>query len=165
MNDDEVLNAAPFSQFVVISVSPPLLGFVAHARPDGFKNTVRNVLESKEFVIDTVMERIPEQVQECSNEFPPSVSEVEQVGFHTLPARIVRPSRFTESSIQFECRLHRAVEFGEPGSRATFCVGEILLVHCAGGVVSGYRVKHEMMNSLGRIAGRSYIRTRDRLDV
>jgi flavin reductase (DIM6/NTAB) family NADH-FMN oxidoreductase RutF len=165
LNDDGVLNAAPFSQFVVISVSPPLLGFVAHEKATGLKDTVNNVLSSKEFVINTVTERMAEQVQECSNDFLPSVSEVERVGFHTLPSTIVRPSRIAESPVQFECRLHRSVEFGEPGSHTHLYVGEIQLVHCAEGVVAGHRVKHEMMNSLGRIAGRSYIRTGDRLDV
>jgi flavin reductase (DIM6/NTAB) family NADH-FMN oxidoreductase RutF len=165
LNEDGVLNAAPFSQFVVISVSPPLLAFVAKERTDGLKDTVRNVLASGEFVINTVTERMAEQVQQCSNDYPPPVSEVELVGFHPIPSSIVRPSRIAESPVQFECRLHRTVEFGKLGSQANLCVGEVLLVHYAEGVVSGHRVKHEMMNALGRIAGRSYIRTRDRLDV
>ena len=63
LNEDGVLNAAPFSQFVVISVSPPLLAFVAKERTDGLKDTVRNVLASGEFVINTVTERMAEQVQ------------------------------------------------------------------------------------------------------
>ena len=165
LNEDGVLNAAPFSQFVVIAVSPPLLAFVAKERTNALKDTVRNVLASGEFVINTVTERMAEQVQQCSTDYPPSVSEVERVGFHSIPSTIVRPSRVAESPVQFECRLHRTVEFGEPGSQSNLCVGEVLLVHYAEGVVSGHRVKHEMMNALGRIAGRSYIRTRDRLDV
>lgn len=165
LNEDGVLNAAPFSQFVVISVSPPLLGFVAQQRANRLKDTVNNVLTSKEFVINTVTEQLAEQVQECSSEFPPSVSEVERVGFHTLPSQIVRPSRIAESPVQFECQLYRSVDFGEPGSGTLLCVGQIVRVHCVEGVVNGHRVNHEMMNSLGRIAGRSYVRTRDRIDV
>ena len=97
LNEDGVLNAAPFSQFVVISVSPPLLAFVAKERTDGLKDTVRNVLASGEFVINTVTERMAEQVQQCSNDYPPPVSEVELVGFHPIPSSIVRPSRIAES--------------------------------------------------------------------
>jgi flavin reductase (DIM6/NTAB) family NADH-FMN oxidoreductase RutF len=58
---DGVLNAAPFTQFVVISVTPPLPGFVAHEGEHGLKDTVRNLLESDEFVINTVAEPIAEQ--------------------------------------------------------------------------------------------------------
>jgi flavin reductase (DIM6/NTAB) family NADH-FMN oxidoreductase RutF len=46
LSRDGVLNAAPFSQFVVISVTPPLLGFVAHEGEHGLKDKVRNVIES-----------------------------------------------------------------------------------------------------------------------
>jgi flavin reductase (DIM6/NTAB) family NADH-FMN oxidoreductase RutF len=85
LSSDGVLNAAPFSQFVVVSVTPPLLGFVAHEAEHGLKDTVRNILESEEYVINTVTEPMAAQVQVCSKSFPPSVSEVAEVGFHTLP--------------------------------------------------------------------------------
>jgi flavin reductase (DIM6/NTAB) family NADH-FMN oxidoreductase RutF len=43
LSRDGVLNAAPFSQFVVISVTPPLLGFVAREGEHGLKDTVRTL--------------------------------------------------------------------------------------------------------------------------
>jgi flavin reductase (DIM6/NTAB) family NADH-FMN oxidoreductase RutF len=165
LSHEGVVNAAPFSQFVVISVTPPLLGFVAHESEDGLKDTVHNVLESKEFVINTVSERMAAQVQLCSERFPRSVSEVAEVGFHTLPSTLVRPSRIGESPVHFECHLHRTEEFGREGSRTYLIVGEIIAVHCAEGVVTGHRVSHQAMNALGRIAGRSYCRTGDKFDV
>jgi flavin reductase (DIM6/NTAB) family NADH-FMN oxidoreductase RutF len=90
LNEDGVLNAAAFSQFMIISVSPPLLAFVAKERTDGLKDTVRNVLASGEFVINTVTERMAEQVQQCSNDYPRQVSEVALVGFHPIPSSIIR---------------------------------------------------------------------------
>lgn len=165
LSSDGVLNAAPFSQFVVISVTPPLLGFVAHDSEEGVKDTVRNILESREYVINTVAVPMAAQVQVCSKSFPPSVSEVEEVGFHTLPSALVRASRIAESPVNFECRLLQTIRFGQQGSQTTLIVGEIVATHCADGVVSGHRVSHQAMNSLGRIAGRSYCLTKDKFDV
>jgi flavin reductase (DIM6/NTAB) family NADH-FMN oxidoreductase RutF len=105
LSRDGVLNAAPFSQFVVISVTPPLLGFVAHEGEHGLKDTVRNVIECGEYVVNTVAEPMAKRVQICSENFPPSVSEVAEVGFHNLPSNFVRPGRIAESSVHFECRL------------------------------------------------------------
>ena len=48
LSRDGVLNATPFSQFVVISVTRPLLGFMAHEGEHGLKDKVRNVIESGE---------------------------------------------------------------------------------------------------------------------
>jgi len=97
LSRDGVLNAAPFSQFVVISVTPPLLGFGAHEGEHGLKDKVLNVIESGEYVINTVAEPTAKQVQICSENFPPSVSEVAGVGFHTLPASASRRSKHSDA--------------------------------------------------------------------
>jgi flavin reductase (DIM6/NTAB) family NADH-FMN oxidoreductase RutF len=165
LSRDGVLNAAPSSQFVVISVTPPLLGFVAHEAEDGLKDTVRNTLESKEYVINSVTEAMANQLQICSENCPPSVSEVAEVGLHTLPSSFVRASRIAESPVNFECRLRRTIQFGHQGSHTHLIVGEIIATHCADGVVSGHRVAHQAMNPLGRIAGRSYCQTGDKFNV
>jgi flavin reductase (DIM6/NTAB) family NADH-FMN oxidoreductase RutF len=160
-----VLNAAPFSQYVIISVTPPLLGLVAHDSSDGNKDTVRNILESEEFVINSVSESMAAKVQECAIAFPPDVSEVEQVGFHIAPSLTVAPARITESPLQFECRLHKAIRFGDVDSKTTLIVGEIVTAHCAAGILNGHRVDHDKLRPLGRIAGRSYCRTGDTVHV
>src|SRR6201981_3628857 len=72
LSGEGVLNAAPFSQFVVISVTPSLLGFVAHESEDGLKDTVRNVLESEEHGLNTGSRRMAAQVQARSASFPRS---------------------------------------------------------------------------------------------
>jgi flavin reductase (DIM6/NTAB) family NADH-FMN oxidoreductase RutF len=145
-----VLNPAFFSEFVVILVAPSLLGFVAHESGNGLKDTVCDVLELEDYVINTVSERMAAQVQVYWETFPRSVSEVAEVGFHTLSSTQVRRSRITESPVYFECRLCRTAEFGREGSHSHLIVGEILAVHCAEGV---------------RIAGRSYCHTEGKFDV
>lgn len=162
-NDDGVLNAAPFSQFVILSVTPPLLGIVAQTLPRGYKDTVHNVLRSGQFVINVVSDEMADQVQQCAVEYPSTVSEVDEVGFSTLPSVTVLPRRISDSPLQFECRLHEHHEFGAPDSRTTMLVGEVILVHCAQGVREGHRVNHDVLRPLGRIAGRSYCRTQDTL--
>jgi flavin reductase (DIM6/NTAB) family NADH-FMN oxidoreductase RutF len=126
---------------------------------------VRNLLESDEFVINTVAEPIAEQAQVYADNIPPSISEVDEVGFHTLPSTFVRPARIAESPVHFECRLHKTVEIGNRGSGTHLVVGEVIAVHCADGAVSGHRVGHQAINALGPIAGRGYCRTGDKLDV
>jgi len=160
-----VLNAAPYSQFVIVSVTPPLLGIVAHEGEHGQKDTVRNILETGEFVINTVSERMANQVQQCAEPYPPEISEVTEVGFHTLPSLKVGPPRVAESPLHFECKLHRTIDFGVPKSRTMLVVGEVVMVHCAEGVRAGHRIDHLRFNPLGRIAGRSYCKTGDTLNV
>jgi flavin reductase (DIM6/NTAB) family NADH-FMN oxidoreductase RutF len=163
INSSGVLNAAPFSQFIIITYDPPLLGFVVHQGPDGVKDTLKNVRESREFVINTVSEKMAVKVQRCAEPFPPSVSEPAEVGLLTIPSLTVRPERIADSLVQFECRLHSTVDFGDP--IATLVVGEISLAHVSHTVVDGRRINHAALDPLGRIAGRSYCRTRDVVHV
>jgi len=165
LSAEGVLNAAPFSQYVIISVTPPLLGFVAHDLPGGQKDTVRNILALETYVINSVSERMAAQVQQCAELFPASVSEVEVVGFHTLPSEKVAPARIAESRLQFECKLHKAIQFGDANSNTMLIVGEVLAVHGAPGVLSGHRVNHQALNPLGRIAGRAYVKTDEVINV
>ncbi len=158
-----VLNAAPYSQFIIIAASPALLGIVAGQTADGDKDTMRNIRETGEYVINTVSEDMADQVQLCAHPFPADVSEVSEAGFSTVESVVVKPRRIAQAPIQFECRLHRMIEFGT--SRATLIVGEAVLVHAARGLVSEHRVDHAKLRPLGRISGRRYCLTRDTVDA
>lgn len=159
-----VLNAAPFSSYICLSIDPALLGIVV-AVDDQLvrKDTHRNIVASGEFVINSVTEAMAVQVQRCAERFGPTVSEADVAGFRTLASQRVAPARIAESPLQFECRLQRSIEFGERGS--TLFVGEVLVAHCAEGLAQGHRIDHFRLNPLGRIAGRRYVRTGQVVDV
>jgi len=57
----------------------------------------RSICSTGEYVINTVAEPMAKQVQICSENFPPSVSEVAGVGFHTLPASASRRSKHSDA--------------------------------------------------------------------
>lgn len=159
-----VLNAAPFSSYICLAVDPALLGIVVAVDDQlARKDTHLNIAASGEFVINAVTEPMAARIQKCAERFGPSVSEVEVAGFRTLPSVRVAAARIAESPLQFECRLQRAIEFGERGS--TLFVGEVLVAHCAEGLVQGHRIDHFRLNPLGRIAGRRYVRTGQVVDV
>lgn len=158
-----ILNAAPFSQFIIITYDPPMLGFVVHQGPNGLKDTLNNVRETGEFVINTVSEAMAAQVQRCAEPFPPSISEVSEAGFDTIPSLTVAPARIAQSLVQFECKLHSMVDFGDPV--ATLIVGDVVMAHIEHSVVDGRRINHAALNPLGRIAGRSYCKTREVVHV
>lgn len=158
-----VLNAAPFSQFIIISATPGLLGIVVGRYNNGEKDTLRNIKETGEYVINTTSENMADQVQLCAHPFPPDVSEVKEAGFTTLDSLMIAPPRIAEAPVHFECRLHRLVEFGD--SRATLVVGEVVLAHTREGLASGHRVDHKLLKPLGRIAGRQYCKTDTVIDA
>ncbi len=150
------VNAAPFSQFVIVAVDPGLLGISIGPRPGGPKDTLVNIERTGEFVINMVPETWAEAVQQASEAHAPDVSEVELLGLATVPSVCVRPPRLAGARIQFECKLERIVDFGSAPNR--FVVGEVALMHVANGLMREFKIDAAAYAPLARIGGRNYVR-------
>lgn len=156
-NDAGKTNVAPFSNFMVISAGASLLAFSVGseaAAGDKEKDTLHNVRQRGEFVINTVPVGLAAQVQKCSETYPPEVSEAEATGLTLIPSEKIATPRVAGTRIQFECRLHSIVPFGGPH----LIVGQVLLMHAETGLVKDYKIDPQHYQPLGRIGGRTYCR-------
>ena len=164
LNADGGINAAPFSQFIIIAADPGLLGFSIGPGPARLaKDTLVNVRRTGEFVINTVPEELAVAVQICADNEVPGENELDLAGLTTVPSEKVAPPRVAETLIQFECRLERIVEFGNAPN--SLVVGRIALMHARPGLVDNYRVDAAACRTLGRIGGRSYCRVKEFIAV
>ena len=154
-------NLAPFSYFVALTNRPPLLGVSINRRGEGLKDTVRNIRETGEFVVNVVHEPLLERMVRTSGDWSSEVSEFELVGLTPLASERVRAPRVAESPIQMECRLHREIELGD----ATFMVGEIVLAHASDDVITAERIDVEKLRPVGRLGGDGYSVVRDVIRV
>jgi flavin reductase (DIM6/NTAB) family NADH-FMN oxidoreductase RutF len=150
------VNAAPFSQFVIIAVDPGLLGISIGPRPIGPKDTLVNIQDTGDFVINMVPEEWAKTVQDASEEHPADVSEVKLLGLATVPSLRVQSPRLAGSKIQFECKLERVIEFGSAPNR--FVVGEVVMMHVRQGLSLGCKIDPKVYAPLARIGGRNYVR-------
>ena len=125
LSPEGVVNAAPMSFFNVFAQSPPLLILGLQDREGVRKDTTRNILATREFVVNLVDEPIARQMVVCAAEFPPGVDEVRTAGFTLRPSVTIRPGWIAEAPVAFECRLERTVEF--PGRWIVF--GEVAHMH------------------------------------
>src|SRR6476660_7939863 len=90
---DGVLNLAPFSFFTGISANPPVICFSPMIRSsDGQKkDTLRNIEETGEFVVNVVSEDFAQKMNLCAPEYPPEVDEFEASGLTAMPSDLVKP--------------------------------------------------------------------------
>jgi len=163
LNEDGTVNAAPFSEFVIVATSPGILGFSSGTGISGTKDTVVNIRRTGEFVINTVPEHLAIPVQECAEELPRNVSEIDKVNLKLLPSEKISVPRVAESRIQFECTVNTILEFGtKPNS---FVIGNIQLVHAQAGLVRDSKIDPREYKPLGRIGGRRYVKLGEFIDV
>lgn len=106
---DGVANLAPYSFFSVSSSNPPVVQFTSVGR----KDSLRNIEETGEFVINLATAHLAEQVNASSARYEHGVSELEELGIESEPSEKVAPPRVSESPIAIEATLHRIVEVGD----------------------------------------------------
>ena len=147
-------NAAPFSWFCGLATRPPLLGISLSPRDGEPKDTLRNLRDTSEFVVNVVTEAMAAQVVRASGDWPADVDELALTGLTPLPADRVRPPRVAESPVNLECRLVREVPLGEN----VFVVGEILCAHVKDEVLVEGRVEVTRLRPLARLGGDQYAR-------
>src|SRR5471032_3014344 len=69
-------NLAPYSQFVILSTDPGLLGFTVGLREDTIKDTLVHLRREREMVINSAPEACADVIQATSEAFDANVSEV-----------------------------------------------------------------------------------------
>jgi flavin reductase (DIM6/NTAB) family NADH-FMN oxidoreductase RutF len=148
-------NLAPFSFFSGVTSEPPIVTVAIASRRGGVtKDTLRNIEETGELVINLVSEPMAEAMVLCSGDWPPEQNEFELSGFTELPSERVRPPRVAESPVSMECRLVQTVRVGEP--EAAIVLAEILLLHADDDVLSDGLPDPRRMRLLARLGGDTY---------
>ena len=138
-----VPNLAPYSFFNAFSSNPPILIFSSNRRVSNntTKDTLKNVEDTGEVVINVVPHRIVRQMALCSVEYGAEINEFEKAGFTPLASEKVRPFRVAESPVHMECKVEKILPLGDKGGAGNLIICNIVLMHIA----------EEVLNDKGRI--------------
>jgi flavin reductase (DIM6/NTAB) family NADH-FMN oxidoreductase RutF len=166
-------NLAPFSFFNAVCVNPPLLAFApglrqpkqADASRGEPKDTLRNIRETKEFVVNVVTYELLQPMNVTSGEFDSTVNEFELVKITPLPSRLVRPARVAESPVSFECRLYKILDFSPAPTSSSLVIGEIVSIHMDDAHLRNGRLDRNSLDLIGRMGGIQYTRTTERIEL
>jgi flavin reductase (DIM6/NTAB) family NADH-FMN oxidoreductase RutF len=122
------LNLAPYSFFNIFNYKPPILAFSSN----GWKDTVRNIEETKEFVWNLSTMSLAQQMNISSASVPPDVSEFTTSGLTPVPSRFVKVPRVGEASAAMECKLIEVKQLQTKEGNKVECwmvFGEVVAVH------------------------------------
>jgi flavin reductase (DIM6/NTAB) family NADH-FMN oxidoreductase RutF len=157
-------NLAPFSFFTVASANPPVLCFTTSFR-DPCKDTLVNVRAMKEFVVNIVSEEFAAKMNATSGEYPYGVDEFAVSGLTPVASDLVRPPRVRESHVNMECKLLQTIEVSNRPLGGTLILGEVVRFHIDDAIFEEFRIDPDGLAAVGRMAGNTYSRTRDRFDL
>jgi len=167
LSRDGIRNLAPFSFFTAISANPPALCFspMVRGRQASQKDTLHNIADTREFVVNIVSERFAEQMNRSSADYPPEVDEFVEAGLTPLASDLVAPPRVAESPVSMECRLHTILTVSTEPLGGSLVVGIVVRFHLADEIFSGETVDPDRLRAIGRMGGSAYVRTMDRFEM
>lgn len=167
-------NLAPFSYYQAVCSHPPMIVLAISWHADGrMKDTLRNILETRELVVSHVSEALVEAANATSAAFAPEVSEWEAVGVEAAPALRVAPPRVAGARAVLECALRQAIPLGSGahgGPSSTLVIAEVVHFALAEGVAhrdarGRLQIDPDRLQAVGRLGGIAYTRTESRLEL
>ena len=168
---DGVPNVAPFSFFNGVGSNPPTVLFcpTLHSpstlRPDDRKDTLRNVEQTGEFVINIVSTAIAAETNLAAADVGPEVDEFQLAGLTAIPSEVVRPPRVAEAPAQMECKLLQIVFTGQGSGAGVVVLGEILRFHVREDLEENFRIDPGKLDAVGRMAGNTWVSTHERFEL
>ena len=129
-NDSGQTNLAPYSFFNCFNYRPPIIGFAN----SGWKDSVRNIVETKEFVWNLATRELAEAMNETSASLPHGEDEFAFAGLTKADSTLVKVPRVAESPVNFECRLSQCIQLtGADGTAidSWLVLGEVVGIHIA----------------------------------
>ena len=155
-------NLAPYSFFQAIGSNPAALMIsVCSNDKGGIKDTLLNIEETGQFVVNIVSEWVTEAMNHCSAAYPHGVDEMEKVGLTALDSDCVLPKRVKECAVHFECQVcGDPVQVGERGApgAVTVVIGEIKKFHVFQEMFDSnkYSIDITKLKPVARIGGIGY---------
>lgn len=153
-------NLAPFSFFTGITSNPLSVLFCPSNNREGKKkDTLINVEETGEFVVNVVTEAMAQKMNLTSGDFPSEINEFEKAGLTAIPSQKVKPPRVAESPIHMEGKVSQIVRVGEGALAGNVVIGEIVLIHIEDGLYTPGKgfIDPEKLKPVGRMGSHFYV--------
>ncbi|KAJ5614695.1 hypothetical protein N7528_008349 [Penicillium herquei] len=169
--DGKTTNLAPFSYSQVVNHDPPtfIVGFAGGL--GNAKDTLRNLQETGECVINIISEHFVEAANSTSINTPYGVSEWKTSGLTPAPTAVVKPARVKESIVAIEAKLVDTKEFESrttPGKKT----GAMIIVEGVRFWVREDAINEErsvvdlsVLKPISRLGGISYGRTIESFEI
>ena len=155
---DGSVNLAPYSYFNAISEQPPMVMFSSAPGGDTSKDSLRNVLETKEFVVNVVSAALGDAMNVSSGSFPYGTNEFDEAGLEMAACETVSVPRVKAAPAALECCLWQAIELPAPenGRVSTMVIGTITGIHIADDVIVDGKVDVAAYQPLARLGYMDY---------
>ena len=159
ISEDGINNLAPFSYFNMLGDDPPHVMFSTRRDNNKNKDTLNNVLTTKQFVVNMVTEDVVEQMNTTSQSIPPDESEFDLARLEQAASSQVKVPRVALAPLALECRLAKLQPYPPENPSCEVIFAEVLAIYINPSLLdaNGMPDPHKM-DLISRIGGSGYSR-------
>lgn len=152
LQENKKMNIAPFSYFNIVSSSPPLISVSVRYDTSTQKDTSRNILRDKEFVVHIISKEYVEQANQTSISLSSTESEVEYANLHPVESKHVKVPGIKEAKIRLECVLEQHIPF----ETTDLIIGRVVGYWVDEDIFFDGKINLEKLNPVSRLSGARY---------
>ena len=159
-----VANLAPYSFFNGVASNPPQVMYASSGnQPHGPKDTLSNIRETGEFVVNVATWDLRDAMNTSSLAGAPDEDEFKLAGLTPSLSRMVKPPRIEESPINMECKLTNIVDLfsDDPAHPNTMVIGHVVGIHINESVLTDGMIDNAKLGLISRLGYKDYARVED----
>jgi len=156
-----IANLAPYSFFNAVAYLPPQVMFAATAyhNQGGLKDSIANILATKEFVVNLATKKLRRQVVQSSIDAPNDVDEFKLMKLKKRKSRMVKPPSVAESPVSLECRLLKKIDLKTTSTNKNqnkMIIGEVVGIHIDDKFIKNNKINSLAMRAISRMGYTEY---------
>ena len=156
-----IANLAPYSFFNAVAYLPPQVMFAATAyhSQGGLKDSIANILATKEFVVSLATKKLIQQVVQSSIDAPNNVDEFILMKLKKRKSRMVKPPSVAESPVSLECRLLKKIDLKTTSTNKNqnkMIIGEVVGIHIDDKFIKNNKINSLAMRAISRMGYTEY---------
>ncbi|MFC0472559.1 flavin reductase family protein [Halalkalibacter kiskunsagensis] len=167
LSKEGVLNAAPFSYFNVVSTNPPMISISVQRKNGEMKDTSRNAISLKEFVVHVSDVSYIHQLNMTAKNLPSNESEVEDANLTVIDSLKISVPGIKEARVRMECVLEEVISLGGTKERPTceLLIGRVVMYHICNELYENGKIDAKGLQPVARLAGNSYAKLGEQFEL
>ena len=154
-----VANLAPYSYFNAIADIPPQVMFCSNGNTvhGKYKDSLTNILSTKEFVVNFVTSDSRNQMNETSKEYEPDEDEFSVSNLKKKKSKLVNVPSLSISPVNLECKLIKTVKLKSNTQKpSTMVIGEVIGIFINNNFIKNNKVDSVSMHYIARMGYSEY---------
>lgn len=163
---DGIDNLAPYSFFTVVSCNPPILMYTqVNQRSGENKDTLQNLIDTGECVVNIVSHELVAQMNQTSASLEPQISEFEHAGIKSCPSHSVTPLSVADATVRYECQYKQSINLGDLPAGGTMVLLDVKAIYVNDKILKGDNIEQSLIDSVGKMGGNHYSLTKQLIEL